>query len=316
MNNFFKKPFFKLAAAAVFLLFLGLVFFLRSRPVWYVEAPLASAWARVLRQSSPPFARIKAASLKDGRRPGFLITSADAAVLSGASDSAYDDRLVRFEGLSGGRECNGALLLALDPWLVFFKHTGSVLRYDRVEAPGEGNLILSGAESDAIWAWTAQLAQHRSGDFTEDQKFWNDAARHITEDPRFQPDAKNCAWPEAFSLLLRDGDAWLYAPLSKVLELPSHRTGMLTARHFPVPRNWNQYGIQAALLWAIPPKKESRHKKLAAAEAWLKDPQTQALIARELNWLPAHPESSPYNPLYRDSQLAWLGSSAVWHPRE
>jgi hypothetical protein len=40
------------------------------------------------------------------------------------------------------------------------------------------------------------------------------------------------------------------------------------------------------------------------------------LIAKEYNWLPAHPESSPRNQLYRDAQLAWFGSSLVWQPKE
>ncbi|GHV95280.1 hypothetical protein AGMMS50293_16000 [Spirochaetia bacterium] len=284
----------------------GLFYVLRPRPVWYVEDTLASVWARSLRQSAPPFTRIKTWSPKSGipKGPGICITR------TSPYNSGVGAGVICFKSLTETREENGALLLALDPWLVFYKHSGNTVSYTRIAAPGEGTLILPGAEPDALWAWTSQLLQQKMGIFADEQKQWDDRYTLIADDPRFQQNSKNCNWTEALSFLLRDGNSWLYAPFSKVMDLPSYRSGLLTARHFPVPQNWNQYGIQASLLWAIPTGAES--KALAAAEAWLKDPQIQSLIAGEFHWIAAHPQGSPANPLYRDAQLAWLSSSVVW----
>jgi hypothetical protein len=42
----------------------------------------------------------------------------------------------------------------------------------------------------------------------------------------------------------------------------------------------------------------------------------QTAIANMINWIPAHPEGVPYNPLTWEAQVAWINSSFVWQGAE
>jgi hypothetical protein len=88
--------------------------------------------------------------------------------------------------------------------------------------------------------------------------------------------------------------------------------GLLTAEAFPCQPEWNEYGLQAEILQAIPMTGKGQTEKLAAAKAWLLQPEIQAAIADRLKWIPAHPQGEAYNPISRDAQLAWFSSSFLW----
>jgi hypothetical protein len=298
------------AAALIVIAILCIVFW--PRPAWYVQADFAREWGRVLWKIDPPFTRIRIYDGQAGipkRGLGFCVTKR-------IEEAA--EKIVIYPGLSdtgeyqGTDEYRGARVLALDPWMVFYRHSGSSLNRSRAEAPGEGTLILPGAEAGALEAWAAQTLQTRPGVFSADADEWTAAIRDLPQDTRFQKGAASYKWAEALSLLLRVENTWLYAPLSRIRELPSHRMGLLAARHFPVKSNWNEFGIQADLLWAVPVGKTGQSKKQEAWAAWLDDPLTQTAIADELRWIPAHPGGTPYNPVSRDTQLAWFSSSFVW----
>jgi hypothetical protein len=315
-----------LAAAVLAGLIIAVLF--QPKPVWYVEAPLANTWARVLRQGSAPFTKIIAYRPNEGiprKGLGYCISNADIQTILGRKNETtgetgtggntdLPEQLIIYKQLSDNREYQGALLLALDPWMVFFKHTSYPLSRVRVEGRGEGILILPGAESDATRAWASQLLQQSPGVYSGRESL-RDMERFLADDPRFQPGSEKSGWSEALSLLMREERSWLYAPLSRIMELPSYRTGQLKAHYFPGHSSWNNFGLQADLVWAIPFGKKGRQKKLDAAETWLRDPKTQTLIANELHWIPADPQGNPYNTLCRDAQLAWLSSSYIWQTK-
>jgi hypothetical protein len=290
---------------------LALLWVLLFKPppaVWYVESSLAASWGRILGGSAaPPFTRIRIFTGELPRRvSGFLLTWQGPA-------PAGEGGPVLYSGLSQNREYQGALALALDPWMVFYRHSLPPLSRERLREGGEGTLLLPGEEGEARRAWEFQLTLEKPGRFSLELEGPSGGPfPGLPGGLRFQEGAESCRWPEALELLFREEPAWLYAPLSRVLTLSVHRQGLLAARPFPGPPDWNEFGLEAAVLWAIPLGMASREREDGAA--WLRAGETQSLIAGELRAVPAHPGGSPHNPLARDAQLAWLRSSFVWTP--
>jgi hypothetical protein len=92
--------------------------------------------------------------------------------------------------------------------------------------------------------------------------------------------------------------------------------GLLDATPFPVPETWNEYGMQADLLWALPVGPEKQRKKLDALRQWLESAETQTSIANLIEWIPVHPESKDYNTIAWETKIAWLRSSFIWQGTE
>jgi hypothetical protein len=299
-------------AGAFVLLGAGLFFLLRPKPLWYVEAGLASSWTRSLRDAeNPPFNRMEL--LPEEGQPskafGFIITRRGPA-----GERQGDAPVLLYPGLARTREYNGALVLALDPWMVFRKHQDPGLARDRVEAAGgrAGLLLLPGEDKAAVRAWLSQILQESPGVFPPGQETWAEAERNLLRSRRFQSGASSFAWNDMWIMLFRDNPAWVYAPLSLVRGLPPYRMGLLDAARFPEPSGWNEYGIQAEVLWAIPFGTDKQKQKLAGAADWLRDGKTQTQIANTLGWIPANSGGIPYNTVSRESQLTWLRSSFIW----
>ncbi|MDR2259172.1 MAG: hypothetical protein LBE14_08515 [Treponema sp.] len=297
----------------------GLTFGLtRPRPVWYVDEFFVQEWGRFLRGASPPFRRFE--TIPSGEFPsnryGFIISPRLAAGFIETEDPGGGPRI--FPWLSRTLEYKGALAVAANPWLVFRKHQVSGLPRNRVDsiAGGEGMIILPGGEPDAVKAWLSQLLQETPGEFPRDPGTWKEAEETLFAGRRFQNGAMGYHWLDVWPLLLREEKAWVYAPINKVRELSSYRMGLLEAGRFPEKSEWSQFGIQADVLWAMPFGAEKQRKKLAAAEGWLKDPLNQTTIANAINWVPAHPEGVPYNPVTWEAQVAWIMSSFVWQGPE
>jgi hypothetical protein len=112
--------------------------------------------------------------------------------------------------------------------------------------------------------------------------------------------------------LFGDDPAWVYAPMSRVRDLPDYRSSILEATVFPEPGNGNTIGFQAQILWAIPAGDARTLSKLKKPLEWLKSAGTQTIIADTLRWLPANPEGQPYDPAAMSARIVWLTASYVW----
>jgi hypothetical protein len=113
-------------------------------------------------------------------------------------------------------------------------------------------------------------------------------------------------------LLYRSSPAWVYAPLSRIRSQSYQDTSGLEAHRYPEPEDWHEFGIQAAMLWAIPFGAEKNPKRLEDLQTWLAASGTQTAIANALGWIPAHPSGTPYNSISRSARLAYLASSFIW----
>ena len=225
---------------------------------------------------------------------------------------------------------NDGFVVAVDPWLVFRRHSTPPLLRERVEEVASppvtgsssrswpGTLILPGADTAALQAWTAQLLQEAPGRFESNPEEWEVVRSRLTRSGRFQRGALTYDWEDVWPRLLGNEQVWLYAPLSRVQQLPGDRTSALEADVFPIPESWNEYGLQARLLWATPINMVSWlhrtriDRELEAAREWLQSPETQSQIASALKWTPAHRLSRAATPLSATAHRFWIGSSFIW----
>jgi hypothetical protein len=311
------------------------LFLAMPRTVWVVDGAYRDQWERLLAAAPPPRRIHLVTAPEEGRSlrknwHGFIISAkgpleraaleaaqaeAEAQAEGGASGDAAARSLVLYPRLSVSREYEGALLLALDPWMMFrdFKDpAASRRRVDSAEG-GEGVLVLPGRDPDSRWAWAAQLLQRQSGVFPEDKAVWQATVDNLFwNNARFQPGAETYGWLDAMPLLYRSSPAWVYAPLSRIRLQPPLETSGLEANRYPDAEDWHEFGIQAAMLWAIPFGGDRDLDKLGDIKAWLADPQTQTALANALGWIPAHPAGAPYNAISRSARLAYLSSSFMW----
>jgi hypothetical protein len=220
-----------------------------------------------------------------------------------------------YYALSFDLEYKGALTLALDPWMVFQKHTDSSLILDRVHNPdgGSGLLLLPGGEAEARKAWTARFLQNGAGTFSDDPALWLETERNLFNGDRFPEDTGAANWPDVLDILLSGEPAWLYAPLSVIRGYSAEgRASILEAVVFPENSPGAQNSLQAKLLWAIPGGTDKQKETFEETITWLKDPEVQTVIADELHWIPAVPYGQPYNPVSMTSYLAWLTTAYIY----
>jgi hypothetical protein len=294
-----------LAAAGI-----GLALASRPRYLWYVEEGLESEWRRVINTAGPPgiFQKepviLRAGEAAPARPGGFVITT---------TREKTGNPVTVYPRLSFTLEHEGAQVLALDPWMIFRNHQRPALSRSRVEsaAGGPGELILPGKDPEAVRAWTARLVQEAPGVFPEDRERWQAVEASLFTGSRFRPGSRSFTWQDAWFFLLGDNSAWVYAPLSKVRDLPNYRSSILEASPFPEPGGVNVISLQAKILWALPAG-TIPDRGLKKALAWLKAAETQTIIADTLRWLPANPDGKPYDPAAMSARLAWLTASYVW----
>ncbi|MDR3122198.1 MAG: hypothetical protein LBU16_00250 [Treponema sp.] len=302
----------------------------RPRPTWYVEESLEQQWRDLLERTPapPPFTRQSiydpAVGLRKGRYGVIIATILPArdalfSATDGNTSPSEDPPPIRlFPGLYRDRaDYQGVIPLALDPWLVFHKTTDPPLALERVlnSAGGPGVLILPGAEPEATRAWTAQLLQASPGSFPPEKQAWDETEQRLVHgNSRFQQGALTYTWFDAWIKLLQSETAWVYAPLSRTRGLASYDAGRLDAAVFPIPADWNTYGLQAEILWAVPQAPEDQADQAALldeAKAWLRAAETQRIIAEMLGWIPAQ-SGIPYDTLARKAQTAWFSSGYIW----
>jgi hypothetical protein len=286
---------------------------------WYVEPELEERWTSIVTASPPPGKYRVLVYTGDEKQRRALERGPSILITTKRAETPEKARI--YYALSFDLEYEGALTLALDPWMVFQKHTDSSLTLDRLNNGGRGLLLLPGAESEARQAWTARLLQEGSGKFSQDPDLWIETERGLFDGNRFPADAPSASWPNVLSRLLSGEPAWLYAPLSVIRGYSSGgnlagssegRTSILEAVTFPENITDGQTSLQAKLLWAIPGGTDKQKAALEETIAWLKDPGTQTIIADELHWIPAVPYGKPYNPVSNSSYLTWLTTAYIY----
>ena len=285
----------------------------RPAPLWLVEAGYEEQWQRMLIKA-PPGIELKNASAYDGKAGpgqfGYLITTKGPA----PKIKADAGKITVYPALKSDGGYGGAFVLALDTWMIFRQYKEDGLDRSRAEsaAAGGGLLIIPGLDPHARFAWLSQLLQERPGVFPNGTGAWQAAEDGLFAGGRFQRGAMTYNWNDAFDLFFDNPSSWIYAPLSRIRGLPAYRSGAFAAERFPEKPDWNNFGIQATILWAIPFGPEKEVAKLVKTKAWLKDGDTQTDIANTLKWAPASPQGKPYNAVSRSAWLAWLSSSFVW----
>jgi hypothetical protein len=297
--------------------------YFRPRPVWYVEDGYEKAWAGITGTNAgkggiPEFKQIK--TWRQGDKPrnreyGFIITTRldDKRPHTGEPEELANAPTV-FRQLSRNMAAGDAMLLAVDPWLIYQDQDDPPLTRERITSAqgGEGTIFLPGREKDVVRAWLAQFVMEARGIFPGDPSVWNAAETTLFDGRRFQQGAATFGWNDVWFYFHRRKPAWIYGPVSKIRAFPGHDTDRLTAARFPSLFESEDLGIQANLLWAVPFGNDKTRSMLEPLSAWLGAPETQTLIADTLGWVPAHREGKPFNILVYNAQLAWLTSSFVW----
>jgi len=313
-------------AALGALLIVGLALFLaRPRMLWYVDEDITAAWNRFLRDSDPPVTRFEVrARVGDSPFPrgrfGFIVSTNGPQ-----GEQVPGTPLTIYPNLNRTRTFDGWQVLALDPWMVFRRHYIPEPGRAFLNSTGDrGSLLLAGNDPRAVQAWTSQLLQESPGVFRQGEELWRETGATLVRDYPFQSGAFSFAWIQTWPLLFREGESFLYAPLSQARAFAHnarHSAGLLDATTFPEPAGWNSFGLHASLLWARPHYGdgrggERRREGLASTELWLGSAAAQTGIANEFEWIPAHPSGTPYNTISWQSQMAWLRSSYVWRGTE
>ena len=322
-----RQPLIWLAMALVtFSLLAILIVAGRPEPVWLVSPEFIEPWQKMLDEAPGALdwtlVEWQPEDGADGIPPqsyGFIVS---AQPEPGGGDN---QRVAVHHHLARRLSANGRLALAIDPWLVFRRHTTEALSYAAISGSaqpdssgGSATLLLPGGDATAVRAWGAQLMQLTPAVFETDIQRWEETCARLAQSGRFQRGALTYDWQDIWPRLFAPGPAWVYAPLSRVQQLPGDRTSVLEADRFPIPDSWNEYGLQARVLWASPIEQANRlyreriERDMAETREWLQRPGTQTEIAAALKWAPAQRQARPLNPPAAAAQRAWLASSYVW----
>ena len=296
-----------LIALAVFL------FFPRPRMTWYVDEDISADWIRILRDNPPPFSRYEIVS----RSPDKLFPSGGFGFIISRNgpqgEREKDTPFTVYNNLSRTREYGDWFALALDPWMVFYKHRDAEPQRTFLDNENRrGSILLAGNDNSAIQAWLSQIQQESPGAFKTLNGTFEDNKLSLARSYPFQSDALSYSWMQVWPLVYRNETAYLYAPLSQARRQPPFRMGLLGTARFPEPQNWDRYGLQAEILWAKTEGTEQQSEMLLDTLQWLKEPLTQTAIANTFQWIPAHPSGYAQNTISSDSQIAWLRSSYIW----
>jgi len=299
---FFVAMLFAVAIIAVIVSFPGK----KQVNVWYVEQGLENVWVEILQMAENPPENFASIQVWDGSE-----IPSKAGIIIAKRPWQTEQKVSVFPRLSWELEYQGAVVLALDPWMVFRKHINPVLTYERLsEEGGSGLLLIPGRDFSAIGAWTSRFIQEEYGAFPSDENVWLEWEQRLFNGNLFVPGARSYDWESAFVKLMGNEPAWLYAPLSKIRGYSDPRKAILEAAAFP--ENGNQHSLQATLLWALPVGSAKENEKMAQAVDWLRNPNTQTIIADTLEWIPADPYGIPYDPVSLSSHRLWLTSELVY----
>jgi hypothetical protein len=294
-----------------------------QKVTWLVDRDYVRTWTGIINESGLAYENSILSFLPGDAVPangsGFILTTNRKAAMAALSSQTGDEGengipITIYRDLAEKQDYQGAIPVAVDPWMIFYEYNNPPLARERVDvvSAGEGVLLIPGRNEDAVTAWLAQMLQTGSGVFPEDPLVWERARETIFATKRFQGGAVSYNWNDVWILFRKEKPAWLYAPLSRIRGLPRTETAGLVAQRFPDRREWKNYGIQAGIFWALPFEKGKAGPAPVPAETLIKDPGIQTKIADQLLWAPASGLGLPYNAISQTAQFAWLNSSFVW----
>jgi len=295
---------------------LGIFFYVSwPRPAWIIEDRYVKTWEKMLAAYPTVLPKAKIIPMSDEK------ARASRSLYGYRIDSTYESpTAIDKEGLvrvyrEFRTENKEALPLAYDPWLVFHKFTSPPLSRDEAEngSGGKDLILLAGGDRAAVLAWIAALVQETPGVFSRDETLWEQTQTRLLRGNFFQHGAATYGWNELWPRLLGQGeDVKMYAPLSRIRQLPTHQTNVLEADVFPRRRDWREFGFQTDILWAVPFGDWKTRERLKPVEEWLKSAELQTLLADTLGWLSAHPDSPPFNPVSQSARIYYLTASYIW----
>jgi len=296
----------------------GVFYYFWPRPAWIIEDRYIKVWEKMVAASPSllPKAKIIPTSVADAHMSrswyGYRIDSKYEP-----QPAAEDQSPIRVYREFRSGSYGEAFALAVDPWLVFRKFTSPPLTRQEAENGSGGNdlILLAGGDRAAVVAWIAQLVQETPGVFSFDEELWEKTETRLLRGNFFQRGAMTYSWNELWPRLLGGNeDVRVYAPLSRIRQLPTNQTNALEADVFPGRQNWNSFGFQTDILWAVPYGTEGwkNREKLKPVDTWLRSAEFQTLLADTLGWLSAHPESPPYNPVSGSARIYYLTASYMW----
>ena len=288
----------------IFITAIGMIFTgCKKSYTWYVEPEFEKTWERIVRENVPPgnFNEIKV--WEGGEIPE------GQGILIAYKPWQTQEKITVYNRLPYTLEFKGAILLALDPWMVFRKYGNPDLNTGRVYSGigREGTLLIPGMDSRSVNAWTARLMQ--------EGKTWLETEQSLFQNNRFPRGSETYTWADVFIRLMGRETAWVYAPLSEIRRYHNPRKSILEAVPFPEREAGIGYSLQASLLWALPLGADE-DKDLEQTLEWLKSPQTQTLIANAIEWMPANPYGTPFNLVSFVSHRHWLTASSVYEVTE
>jgi len=305
--------------AILLMVCLGLFYYFWPRPAWIIEDRYIKTWEKVIAASPSPLPKAKiipASAVESGVPRSWYGYRIDSKYKPPATEVNQGPIRV-YREFRSKTTYGGALPLALDPWLVFHKFTSPPLTRQEAEngSGGKDLIMLAGGDRAAVVAWIAQLVQETPGVFTWDEDLWEKTEARLLRGNFFQRGAMTYSWNELWPYLLGgDKDVKVYAPLSRIRQLPTNQTNILEADVFPLRRNWNSFGFQTDILWAVPYGNEGwkNQEKIKPVDTWLRSAEFQTLLADIMGWLSAHPESPPYNPVSGSARIYYLTASYLW----
>ena len=310
------------AAVCALLLIAGIAIFGKKQAnIWYIDQNLENSWTRILRnlrETEVPNKFVQIKVWDEAEIP------AEAGILITTNPRKTEEIVSVYPRLSWELEHEGAIVVALDPWMVFRKHTNPPLTVSRVfsETGGSGGanatggantagmLLIPGREISAVRAWTSRFIMEEPGKFPSEYAIWQEWERELFAANRFLPGATGHDWHYAFFRLMGNDIVWVYAPLSQIRRYRDPNKSILEAT--PFPETGSESSLQATILWALPTGTEKNKKNLAKTIDWLKNPQTQTIIADALEWIPADPYGTPYDPVSFTTQRVWLTAQWVY----
>jgi len=282
----------------------------RSSNVWYVQPEFEKAWTRIIPDAPKPVMKIQvweSEELPPG--PGIYIAS---------KPWQNRQKVNVYFRLSYDLEYQEAIVLAFDPWMIFHKYRNPELTANRAYSDSRGNgiLLIPGRDKEYVNAWIARLIQESPGKFPSDEKTWKEYENNLFSGSRFPNGAQTYTLNDALFRLMGNENAWLYAPISTIRRYRDARKSILEVAAFPEITADGQYSLQVKLLWALPVGTEKQRKKFSSVITWLKNPETQTVIADTLEWIPADPYGKPYDPMCFTSQRNWLTASYIYEVNE
>jgi hypothetical protein len=288
----------------------------KTENIWLVDEKIADQWETLLEKI--PGAPVKTVGVyREGELPenrfGYIITK--RLIKDAGTEDNGNTIVTVYQNLSRTLEYEGAMVLALDPWLIFNEYTDPAFERSRLAGGvnAAGLIIAPGGEPAARLAWLGQLLQKQSAIWPAGLERWTEEGNELFKSSLFQHGAFTYNWNNSWELFFKTKPAWIYAPYSRVRGLRASQTAGLTASRFPEPASWDNYGIQAELLWAVPfGTVKDRDVKLQDTKAWLQKGETQTVLADTLHWIPAVSSGRSYDSLAQSAKLIWSRSSYIW----